>query len=138
MTQFIEFIGNHWMLSSVWLALLAALLFYRSKSSGLSVGSQQAVMLINRKQGVIVDIRDKKDYEAGHIVGAINIPLAKLGDRLNQLAEYKTRPVVVVCKLGQQAGDASKTLKTAGFEEVVRLRGGMAEWRSENLPVVQS
>lgn len=138
MVQFIEFVGNHWMLSSIWLALLAAFLFYTSRGNGQTVGTQQAVMLINRKQGVIVDVRDKKEYEAGHIVGSINIPTAKLGERLNELAEYKTRPVVVVCKLGQHAGEACKTLKAAGFEEVVRLRGGMAEWRGENLPVVQN
>lgn len=138
MVQFIEFVGNHWMLSSIWLALLAAFLFYTSRGNGQTVGTQQAVMLINRKQGVIVDVRDKKEYEAGHIVGSINIPTAKLGERLNELAEYKTRPVVVVCKIGQHAGEACKTLKAAGFEEVVRLRGGMAEWRGENLPVVQN
>lgn len=138
MVQFIEFVGNHWMLSSIWLALLAALLFYTSRGNGQTVGTQQAVMLINRKQGVIVDVRDKKEYDAGHIVGSINIPTAKLGERLNELAEYKTRPVVVVCKIGQHAGEACKTLKAAGFEEVVRLRGGMAEWRGENLPVVQN
>lgn len=138
MVQFIEFVGNHWMLSSIWLALLAAFLFYTSRGNGQTVGTQQAVMLINRKQGVIVDVRDKKEYDAGHIVGSINIPTAKLGERLNELAEYKTRPVVVVCKIGQHAGEACKTLKAAGFEEVVRLRGGMAEWRGENLPVVQN
>lgn len=138
MAQFVEFIGNHWMLSSVWLALLTLLLVHSSRTGAQSVSTQQAVMLLNRKKGVIVDVRDKKDYEAGHIVGAVNIPLAKLGDRLKELEEYKARPVVVVCKIGQHAGEACKTLKTAGFEEAVRLRGGMAEWRGENLPVVQN
>lgn len=138
MAQFVEFIGNHWILSSAWLGLLTLLLVHSSRSGAQSVGSQHAVMLVNRKDGIIVDVRDKKEYDAGHIVGAVNIPLAKLGDRLNELEAYKERPVVVVCKIGQHAGDACKTLKAAGFGHAVRLRGGMTEWRGENLPVVKA
>lgn len=138
MEQFIEFVGNHWMLSGLWVALLAAFLLHRSKSGASAVSLQQAVFLINRKDALVLDIRDKKEYDAGHIVDAVHIPLGKLSDRLAELDKHKSRPVVVACKMGQHSGEACKTLESAGFEQVVRLKGGMASWRAEQLPLVQS
>jgi len=70
MAQFIEFVGNHWILSTLWVALVTALILHRTRTSGESVSAQQAVMLINRSDAVVVDVRDKKDFDAGHIVDA--------------------------------------------------------------------
>jgi rhodanese-related sulfurtransferase len=137
MAQFIEFIGNNWMLASLWLVLFSAFLFYLTKTGAKSVSTQEAVMLINRKDGVVLDIRDKKEFDAGHIVDSIGMPSSKLAGHLTELEKYKSRPVIVVCRMGQHSGDACKTLEGAGFTEVVRLRGGMAEWRGQNLPVIQ-
>ena len=136
MAQFVEFVGNHWILAGIWLGLLAAFIIYLSKSGARSVSAQAAVMLINRKDGVVLDIRDKKEFESGHIVDAINIPSGKLSARLPELEKFKTRPVIVVCKMGQHSGEACKILESASFSEVVRMQGGMAEWRGQNLPVV--
>lgn len=137
MAQFFEFVGNNLLLWGLWVALLVALILHRSKTGSQAIGTQQAVMLINRKDGVVLDIRDKKDYDAGHIVDSVNIPITKLGSRLADLEKYKSVPIIVVCKMGQHSGDACKTLASAGFNEVVRLRGGMVEWRAQNLPLVQ-
>ena len=137
MAQFIEFVGNHWVLSGLWLALLLAFIVHRSKTGSQSVSAQQAVMLINRADGRVLDIRDKKEFEAGHIVDAIHIPAAKVSASLGQLEKHKSKPLVVVCKMGQHSADTCKTLKQAGFDQVVRLSGGMTEWRAQNLPLVQ-
>lgn len=137
MAQFFEFLGNNLLLAGLWVALLLALILHRSKTGSQAIGTQQAVMLINRKDGVVLDIRDKKDFDAGHIVDSVNIPVAKLSSRLAELEKYKSSPIIVVCKMGQHSGDACKTLASAGFSDVVRLRGGMAEWRGQNLPLVQ-
>lgn len=137
MAQFVEFVGNNVILVGIWFALVVALVLHRSKTSAQAVSTQQAVMLINRKDGVILDIRDKKDHDTGHIVDSIHIPLNKLAGQLTELGAYKSRPIIVVCKMGQHSGDACKTLLNAGFSQTVRLRGGMAEWKGQNLPVVQ-
>ncbi|MDO9317500.1 MAG: rhodanese-like domain-containing protein [Gammaproteobacteria bacterium] len=137
MAQFIEFVGNHWILSTVWVGLVVALALHRTKSSGESVSPQQAVMLINRSDAVVLDIRDKKDFDAGHIVDAIHIPLSKLDSRITELDKHKSVPVVVACRLGQHSADAVKALRKAGFTQVLRLAGGMIEWRAQNLPLVQ-
>lgn len=136
MAQFIEFAGNHAILVGLWLALLIAFLVYLGRTGAKAVSPQAAVMLINRKDGVVLDIRDKKEFEAGHIVDAINIPSSKLSARLSELEKYKTRPVIVVCKIGQHSSEACKTLANAGFTEALRMRGGMTEWRGQNLPVI--
>ena len=137
MEQFIEFIGNHLVLSAMWLATVAAIIFYHQRTASAAVGPQQAVMLINRKNAVVVDVRDKKEFDAGHIVDSINIPLAKLKQRVTELKKHKDKPVLVVCKLGQHSGDAAKTLEEAGHSEVIRLSGGVTEWKSQSYPLVQ-
>lgn len=135
--QFIEFVGNHWILSSLWVALLLGFLLHRSRTGAPAIGPQQAVMTINREDAVVLDIREKKEFDEGHVTGAYHIPMASLGKRISELERYKQTPVIVVCKMGQQSGEAAKMLQDAGFERVMRLRGGMAEWKADNLPVVQ-
>jgi len=137
MEQFIEFVSNHLVLSGLWLALLVAIFVQHRVRSSKSVAPQQAVMMINRNDAVVLDVRDKKEFDTGHIVDAINIPISKLSQRVTELDKHKQKPVVVVCKMGQHSGDACKTLQEAGFEQVVRLGGGVAEWKAQSLPLVQ-
>lgn len=137
MAQFVEFIGNHLVLSTMWVVTLGAIILYHQKTGSSSVGPQQAVMLINRKNAVVVDVRDKKEFESGHIVDSVNIPLSKLKQRMTELKKHKDNPVVVVCKLGQHSGEAAKILMEAGHSEVVKLSGGLTEWKAQSLPLVQ-
>jgi rhodanese-related sulfurtransferase len=137
MAQFVEFIGNHLLLSAMWVITLGAIMMYHQRIGASSVGPQKAVMLINRQGAVVVDVREKKEFDTGHIVDSINIPLAKLKQRLSELRKHKEKPVVVVCKLGQHSGDAAKTLQESGYAEVFRLSGGITEWKAQSLPLVQ-
>ncbi|MFT6295063.1 MAG: rhodanese-related sulfurtransferase [Glaciecola sp.] len=136
MAQFIEFIGNHLILAAAWLLVAAGIVFYHQRTGSKSVSPQGAVALINRSDGIVIDLRDKKDFDAGHIVDSINIPYAKLAQRLTELDKHKETPVIVVCKLGQQSGMASKQIQEAGFLDVHKLAGGISEWRAQSLPVV--
>jgi len=85
----------------------------------------------------VLDIRDKKDFSAGHLANALNIPYSNLASRLNELDAHKERPIILVCKTGQTVGVAGKMLREKGFN-AVRLTGGMMEWTNQNLPVVRS
>ena len=67
----------------------------------------------------------------------MNIPHAAIAGRLGELESYKGRPVAIVCKMGQHAGSAGTVLRKSGFDPVMRLTGGMTEWRNQNLPVVK-
>ncbi len=135
MEQVFEFISNNWMLASVWGVFLAAFLWDNNRRSGASISSAQATQMINKQDAMVLDIRDKKDFDTGHLANALNIPYASLADRMSELESAKERPIVLVCKSGQSVGMAGKTLKQKGFE-VFRLSGGMMEWTNQNLPVV--
>ena len=137
MAQFIEFLMNHWILSGLWLGLFITLIVYLQAKAGSALSPQQATLVVNRQDGVILDIRDSKAFEGGHIVDAVNIPLAKLKERLRELEKFHDKPLVVVCQLGQQSGDAVKLLEENGFSAVSRMRGGMAEWQTQGLPAVK-
>ena len=137
MAQFIEFIGNHWVLSGTWLALVTAIFLLHGRTAARAVGPQQVVMLINRSDAVVIDIREKKDFDSGHIVDSINIPLSKLQQRIAELEKYREKPLVVVDKLGQHASEACNTLQKAGYSQAVKLAGGLSEWKAQSLPLIQ-
>ncbi|MFA5677137.1 MAG: rhodanese-like domain-containing protein [Pseudomonas sp.] len=133
----IEFIGNHYWLTSAFLVVLALLIFTEGRKAGKALTSQQATTLINRENALLVDVRPKKDYAAGHIVDSINIPLDSFTTRMVELDKYKDKPIILACANGQHAGTASKQLKSAGFQQVNRLAHGVGGWRADNLPLVK-
>ncbi len=137
MEQLFEFVGNHPLLVGAFLLILA--LFVRNElvRGGRAVTPQELVNLVNRDGAVVVDVRDKNEFSEGHIVGAINVPHTALANRLAELEKYKERPLVLACKMGQHAGASGTVLRKAGFQDVSRLKGGVAEWRNQSLPVVK-
>ncbi len=137
MEQLFEFVGNHYILSGVFVVLVALFVRNEVQRGGRSVSAQQLVDLINREGAVVLDVRDKKDFGEGHIVDALNIPHAAIASRMGELEKHKVKPVVVACKMGQHSGAVGTVLRKAGFENVARLRGGIMEWRNQNLPVVR-
>lgn len=133
----IEFIGNHYWLTSAFLIVLALLMFTEGRKAGTAVTSQQATILLNRENAILVDVRPKKDYATGHIVDSINIPLDSFATRMVELEKHKDKPIILACANGQHAGPASKQLKAAGYRNVSRLAHGIGGWRGDNLPLVK-
>ncbi|MGA1742314.1 MAG: rhodanese-like domain-containing protein [Pseudohongiellaceae bacterium] len=136
MERFLEFLINHWILTSLWVIIFAALLAYLQKKGVKAVGIHEATRLINQSNGLILDIRDKKVFDKGHIVNAINIPLAKLEERMIELEKNKNNPLIVVCQMGHQSGDGVKKLEAQGYSQVYKMSGGMTEWQTQGLPLV--
>jgi rhodanese-related sulfurtransferase len=137
MAQLFEFVSNHPILVGTFALLLVLFIRNETQRGGKSVSPQQLVNLVNRQGAVVLDVRDAKEFAAGHIVDAVNIPHGALDGRVSELEKYKDKPVTVVCKMGQHAGASGALLRKAGFGEVSRLSGGMTEWRNQNLPVVK-
>ena len=115
---------------------IGMLVAHEGRKSGPALSPQQAINLINREDGVFVDLRDAAAFKQGHIVEAMHIPMAKLEERSTELDAFKDKPVVLVCKMGQQAATAAKQLRAAGFTQVYKMAGGMMEWSSLQLPTV--
>lgn len=137
MARFLEFLATHWILTGLWLAIAITLVMYLKAKGGKAISPHQATLLVNRENGVVLDIRDTKAFESGHIVDAINIPLAKLKERIVELNKYQEQPLVIVCQMGHQSGDAVKILEENGFTSVARMSGGMTEWQTQSLPTVK-
>ena len=137
MALILEFVAQQWLLVAALLATVGMLFFHETRKSGPSLSPQQAINMVNGQDGLFLDLRDGGDYKQGHIVEALNIPVAKLPSRMAELEKYKARPIVLVCKMGQQASVAGKQLKAAGYEEVYKMSGGMMEWGNLQLPTVK-
>lgn len=137
MQQFLEFVTNHSLLTGAFVSLLVLFVLNETRRGGRSVSPQELVNLVNRSDAVVLDVRDRKEFEVGHIVDAVNIPFPSLESRLSELDRHKGKPVVIACKIGQHSGAAGAILAKAGFEDVARLEGGISGWRSAQLPLVK-
>ncbi|MFL1405751.1 rhodanese-like domain-containing protein [Marinobacter sp. M1N3S26] len=137
MERLFEFVVNHYILVSIFVALLLALFFLESRRGGKKVSAQEAVNLINRDEAVVVDIRDRKEFNEGRITGSIHIPLNAIKERASELKKHQDKTVIVVDKMGQHAAMAVKQLNGEGYTNVVRLNGGIGDWKASNLPLVK-
>ena len=102
---------------------------------GSDVGSFEAVQLINRRDALVLDVRDTGEFAAGHVANARHIPEAQLGERVKELEKFKSRPILVTCRSGTRAGSVTGTLRKLGFAEVFALRGGISAWQQAGLPL---
>jgi|SRR5690554_2802399 len=135
--MFVEFLMQQWMLVGALAAVALVLFYYEASKGGKSVSPQQLSQLVNKQDGVVLDIRDSSDFRKGHITDSHHIPFKDLAQRYSELNAYKEKPIIIICKMGQTAGSASKQLKALGFTEVYKLGGGLSEWTSNNLPLVK-
>jgi rhodanese-related sulfurtransferase len=132
----VEFIRNNILLIVVAFASGGMLLWplVRRSTGGPWVNTAQATHLINREDALVVDVREPGEYGAGHILGARNVPLSRLGDAAD-LGKRKDRPLILYCDGGDRAGKATSVLKKQGFARVVNLSGGIGAWQQAGLPV---
>jgi rhodanese-related sulfurtransferase len=106
-------------------------LFSRTKEVGVAA----AVSLINRRDAVIVDVREPGEFQSGHIPNARNMAVEKIGEGAKGLEKFKSKPILVVCQSGTRSGQAVRALQAQGFTEVVALAGGMSGWQQAQMPV---
>ncbi|KAF3886409.1 MULTISPECIES: rhodanese-like domain-containing protein [Nostocales] len=76
----------------------------------------------------IVDVRDRRTFNQGHISGAIPIPLNDLTKRASSLV--KSRDIYIYGESDEQSANAAQTLREAGFAHVSTLTGGLAAWQA--------
>lgn len=110
----------------------------RSVAGVTRLSVTEAVMLINRKAGLVLDVREADEFKAGHLQGARHIPLPVLETRISELQKFKDKPVLVVCARGNRANSAAKLLKSQGFSALNVLQGGMHAWQDAKMPISKS
>ncbi len=132
----IEFVSNHYVLSSLFVVLLILLVITETRKGGKSLSNRELTALVNSGEGVVLDVRAKKEFATGHIVDALNIPHDKLVSRMAELEKHKGKTLIVVDALGQHAGTVCRELQKAGHT-AAKLGGGISSWRGDNLPLVK-
>ena len=134
-----QFIQDNWMLASL-AAVSGAMLtwsFIGSKISGIEVADTLKATRLFNDDALVLDVREDKEFAAGHIPKAKHIPLGQLSGRLKELDKFKGKPVLVTCRSGQRSARACGMLKKAGFETVYNQAGGIIAWERANLPVTK-
>lgn len=104
-------------------------------AAGGGLSAAQVVHMINRDKAVVVDVCEAEEFAAGHVVGAKNLPLNQLEDKLAGLVKNKTLPLILVCQSGARSARALAIAKKLGYEQAQSLSGGLGAWRSANLPL---
>ncbi|AGH46596.1 rhodanese-like domain-containing protein [Paraglaciecola psychrophila] len=141
MEQMIEFATNHYILSGLFAALLAALIYtvVASQLSSLKeLSTHEATLLMNKEDAYILDIRPVAEFKKGHILGSkqIKAELVTKGD-FSTLEKSKDKPIIVVCSMGMTCKRTASQMLKAGFENVVTLKGGISAWQTANLPLTK-
>jgi rhodanese-related sulfurtransferase len=140
MDRLLEYCAHHPYLAA--LAAIAAIaaagyeLWLRSQNAG-ALAPQEVIRLMNQG-ATVLDLRAAEAYAAGHINGARHFDAGQIPSAAEALKKYKERPLIVYCDRGMTAAVAVRTLVQQGFTKVFNLRGGIAAWRAENLPLARS
>ena len=133
-----NFLTENWMLVGIALLAGGALLWdiLGERLAGLPrLSPADAVRLINRDNAAVVDLRSTEVFARGHIAGAVNLPLAQLGEADSRLGKVKGRPLLLVCEGATGALAATRRLRESGCDRLHLLAGGMDAWRAASLPV---
>jgi rhodanese-related sulfurtransferase len=99
--------------------------------------AMQAVRLMN--QGALVlDLRGKELFDAGHIGEARNVPASELQSAADSLKKWRDKAVIAYCDSGREGAQAVRTLTKLGFTKVFNLEGGLNAWIKDNLPLTKT
>lgn len=130
---YVNFLFDNWMLIAVALASgLGLLLPVLTKGGGLD--PQAMVQLMNRDKAVVIDVCEPDEFARGHVIGAKNLPLGQLEDKLAQVVKNKSAQVIMVCQVGARSARAAATARKLGYDNVQSLSGGLRAWVAASMP----
>lgn len=140
MSSFTEFASQNFILFAA-LGIIVALILRMEIKIALrgfkAVTPAQAVLLMNKEDAVMIDVREDSERVHGHIQGAKHVALSAMKQRVSELQSYIEQPVIAYCKLGNRSSQACEILKKNNFKNVMSLKGGIEAWQNVNLPIVK-
>jgi molybdopterin/thiamine biosynthesis adenylyltransferase/rhodanese-related sulfurtransferase len=96
--------------------------------------SSAATLLEGDDRPVFLDVRERDEWDEGHIPGAIHLPRGNLESRIENAVGDRSRRIVVYCASGARSAFAAKTLEELGYEDPVSLAGGFTDWKRNGFP----
>ena len=133
--ELINFLIEHFYFSAPLVIILILFFISNSKKGGTKISCQSLISLSNQDQALIVDLRSSEAFNSGHITASINIPVNDVSRRSNEIIN-STKSVVLVCEMGSSSTNAGEALKKEGLKDIFILKGGINEWKMNNLPLV--
>jgi len=137
MDRILDFANHHPWLAAATAVLVVLVVVYemRMRSEGLrSVSPQELIRLMNQG-ALLLDLRPAEQYQAGHLNGARQMNSEQILNAADTLKKHKEKTVVVYDDSGSLGAAAVRQLAAQGFTRVFALRGGLAAWRADNLPL---
>jgi len=98
------------------------------------VDASRASDLRETERPVFVDVRERSEWDEGHIPGALHVPRSHLESRIEQAVPDRDTPVVLYCASGNRSAFGAKALGELGYENVVSLAGGFTDWKRNGFP----
>jgi rhodanese-related sulfurtransferase len=139
MDRLIDYSTNHPFLAGGLLLMTLLVLAFELRQRGAAaaaIAPFEAIRMMNTG-AVLVDLRSANQFKDGHIEGARNVPGDQIAADPKALERLAGKTIVLYCDSGTTTAAAQRTLERAGAKNVFSLRGGLAAWKQENLPVVK-
>jgi rhodanese-related sulfurtransferase len=139
MDRLIDYSTNHPFLAGGLLLMTLLVLAFELRQRGTAaaaIAPFEAIRMMNTG-AVLVDLRSANQFKDGHIEGARNVPGDQIAADPKALERLAGKTLVLYCDSGTTTAAAQRTLERAGAKNVFSLRGGLAAWKQENLPVVK-
>ncbi len=134
MPYFIEFLIDNWFIVIPLIFSLFALFLLDKISKAIDLEPHKAVVLINKKDAVIIDIRSRKDFDEGRISQSVNVG-PDLAACKKEHSKASGKPFILVCQNGSNSSRMASDLKKEQIEVFI-LKGGINNWIAEKLPLV--
>ena len=119
------------------IALIIRMEIKRATRGFKDITPAEAVMLINKEDAIMLDVRESNELAMGSIRDAKHLSLSVLKQRIEELKTHTEQPVITYCKAGTRSSAACEILKKNNFSNVMSLKGGIEGWKNANLPVVK-
>jgi rhodanese-related sulfurtransferase len=91
----------------------------------------------NKEKIIILDVRDREEYETGHIPGAINISRGSLDFKVRLIIPDKNSTIIVYCGLDLRSPLATKSMNDLGYKKAVNMIGGLKAWKEAGYPILK-
>ncbi|MEG7960501.1 rhodanese-like domain-containing protein [Bacillus cereus] len=120
-------------MSTTWIILLAVIVAFIGYTVWMYFNQKKLIKTLTEEEfragyrkAQLIDIREADEYNAGHILGARNIPLSQIRLRHKELRQ--DQPVYLYCQSGFRTGRAAQYLKKQGYKDFYQLQGGFKSW----------